>query len=116
MSSLKFLIRLLLKEAAIEMFLENSCTFYDRQIVLVNIILLRSLVDCGNRFRTIVIDNRCLFNRPPGSAKNYHTRSLEVFVPLPTVNCERRSTVKSNSTIILTISHEDIQVIYLITY
>ena len=58
--------------------------------------LVRQEGICGNRFRTIVIDNRSLFNHPPGCAKNYHTRSLEVFVPLPTIlNCERRSTIKS---------------------
>ena len=30
--------RLLLTEAIIEIFLENSCTFYDRQIILLNIV------------------------------------------------------------------------------
>ena len=34
--------RLTLTEAAIEIFLENSYTFYDRQIILPNIVLLRS--------------------------------------------------------------------------
>ena len=34
--------RLLLREVAIEAFLENSCTFYDREIILLNIVLLRS--------------------------------------------------------------------------
>ena len=42
MSSIKFLIRLLLREAVREMFLENSCTFHNRQIVLHNIVILRS--------------------------------------------------------------------------
>ena len=42
MSSLKFLIRLLLTEAAVEMFLENSCMFYDRQVMLLSIVILRS--------------------------------------------------------------------------
>ena len=31
-----------LAEAVIEMFLENGCTFYDRQIILLNIVLSRS--------------------------------------------------------------------------
>ena len=34
--------RRLLTEAAMEMFLENSCMFYERQIILLNIDLLRS--------------------------------------------------------------------------
>ena len=42
MSCLKFLIRLLLTEAAIEMFLENNRTFYDRQIMLLNTVVLSS--------------------------------------------------------------------------
>ena len=36
------MIRLLLTEAAIEIFPENTCTFYDRQIILLNIVTLRS--------------------------------------------------------------------------
>ena len=28
-------------EAAIEMFFENDCTFYDKQIILLNTVLLR---------------------------------------------------------------------------
>ena len=42
MSSKKFLIRVLLTEAAVEMFLENSSTFYNRQVLLLNIVILRS--------------------------------------------------------------------------
>ena len=34
--------RLLLTEAAMVMFLEKSCTFYDRKFILVNMALLRS--------------------------------------------------------------------------
>ena len=34
--------KLSLTEAVTEMFLENSCTFYDREIILLNIVLLRS--------------------------------------------------------------------------
>ena len=34
--------RLLLTKAVIEMFLENSCTLYDRQITLLNIVFYRS--------------------------------------------------------------------------
>ena len=33
--------RLSLKEAAIEMFRESGCTFYDRQFILLNIVLSR---------------------------------------------------------------------------
>ena len=33
-------LRLTIAEVAIEIFLENSCTFYDRQIILTNIVLL----------------------------------------------------------------------------
>ena len=36
MSFLKFLIRILLTEAGIEIFLRNSCTIYERQIILLN--------------------------------------------------------------------------------
>ena len=35
----KVLDEILLTEAAIEMFLENSRTFYERQIILLNIVL-----------------------------------------------------------------------------